>query len=105
MSLKWPGGSAARVGDQHRRLHLHEALGVQEAADGADDLGTLDEGVLHFRIHDQVHVALAVTQIRVGQAVEFLRQDLETLGKQGDLLRMNRYLTCFRLKHRTADSD
>ena len=94
MGLKGPCGSASRVGNQHRSLHFHEALSAQIFPDSSQNPGTLDEGILHLRVHDQVHVTLTVTHIRIRQAMEFLRKHLKALGKKGYLRGMNGYLTC-----------
>ena len=94
MGLKRPCGSAASIGNQHRGLHFHKALSAQIFADGSQYPGTLDEGILHLCVHDQVHVALAVTHIRICQAMELLRKHLKALGKKGHLCGMNGYLAC-----------
>ena len=83
-----PGRGAAGDGVQHGGLHLHIAPAVQdsprtmldELASGCSKLR------LHLRVHDQVHIALAVAQLGVGQAVELLRQGQQGLGQQGDRL-------------------
>ena len=48
--------------------------------------GPDDEVALHLRVHDQVHIPLAVPQLPVLQAVELLRQGQQGLGEQGDVL-------------------
>ena len=89
MGLKGPGRRAAGVGHQHGGLHLHEAAAVQEIADLLKNLGTLDKGVPNFGIHDQIHIALTVTDIRVGKAMELLWKNLKALGQQNHLRRMD----------------
>ena len=80
MCLERSCGCTTCICHQHRGLHLHKSLAVQVFTDAADDLGTFDESVLYFRVHDQVHISLTVTQVCVGQTVELLRQNLEALG-------------------------
>ena len=41
----------------------------------------LDKRVLHFRVDDEIHIALAVAQIGIRQAVELLRQHLQALAR------------------------
>src|SRR5699024_4119526 len=79
MRLKRSCGSASGICHKHRRLNLHEALSVQIFTDRADDPGTFDKCILYFRVHDQIHVSLTVTCIRICQSVELLRKNLETL--------------------------
>lgn len=73
------GDERTRVGTagdgvQHWGFDFEEGLAVEVAADGGDDLGAHDEGVLHVGIHDEVDVALAITELGVGESVEFLWQ-------------------------------
>ena len=86
-------------------FHLHEALAVQIIPDTAEDPGTFDEGVLHIRVHNQIHVSLTVTEIRVGQSVELLGKDLQTLGQQGYGSGMYGNLAGFRGEYFALDAD
>ena len=61
----------------------------------ADDLGTLYKSIFHICVHDQVHITLTVTDIGVGQTVEFLRKDLQALGQQNHAAGMDRNFTGF----------
>ena len=73
-------GRAARVVDKHRRLDFHEIPRVEIAADAGNDLRPLDEGRLDLRVHDEVDISLAVADVRVRQAVELLRKNLQGFG-------------------------
>ena len=73
------GDERTRVGTagdgvQHWGFDFEEGVAVEVAADGGDDFGAHDEGVLHVGIHDEVHVALAIAELGVGESVEFLWQ-------------------------------
>ena len=57
-------------------IHLQKALLVQISADLLQDAAALDEGVLHLRVCDQIHIALTVTHLGIGQAVELLTTPL-----------------------------
>ena len=92
MCNKGPGGRAAGDGVQHGGLHLHEAPAVHEVPHMLDELGADDKIALHVGVDDQVHIALAVTQLRVGQAVELLRQGEQRLAQQGHLLAAHGHL-------------
>ena len=45
-------------------------------------MGSLDKSIPHFRVHNKVHIPLAVAGVCICQAVEFLRQDLQALGEE-----------------------
>ena len=105
MGFEGAGRRAAGVCDQHGGFDLHETLAVQEAADGAEDPGPLDEGILAVRIHDQIHVPLAVPQIHIRQPVELLRQGLERLAQQGEGNGVHRDFSGFGFENRSADAD
>ena len=68
-------------------------------------LGTLDKGIFHFRIHDQIHISLTVTCICICQTVELLRQDLQTLGEQDYFCGMNGNLAGLCLEYLSLDAD
>jgi len=62
---------AARNGLHHRRLDFEIAVRDKEAAQGLDDARAHDEGASRFGIHDQVHVALPITYLLIGEPVKF----------------------------------
>ena len=101
MRLKRSCRRSACVCHQHRSLDFHKALAVQIFADRADDFRTLDKSILYLRIHDQIHVSLAVTKVCVRQPVELLREDLKALAQKRQAGYMDGNLAGFRLKHRT----
>ena len=63
------GRCAAGNGLQDRRFHFQASGRVEVAAHRGDDLRPLDEGFLHLRVYDEVHIALAVAELRIGKAV------------------------------------
>jgi hypothetical protein len=65
--LEGLGRGAAIDGMQHRRLDLHEAVILHEAADAGDDLRALLETQLRIGVGQDVEMALAVAQLDVGQ--------------------------------------
>ena len=73
---------AAQDRMQKRRFDLVEALLLHVAADGCHDLETLLERALDLGVHDKVDIALAITRLLVGQAVELLRQRAQRLGQK-----------------------
>ena len=105
MRLEGAGRRAAGVGDEHGRLDLHEAARVEEAADLADDQGALDKGIAHVGVDDQVHIALTIARVHVGQAVELLGQRLERLRQQRERIGVDRGLAGLGLKHGTGDAN
>ena len=105
MGFKRTCGSAACIGHQHRGLHLDEALTVQIAANAADDSRALNESVLHLGIHDEIHIALAVTHVNIGQAVILLGEDLQALGEQRYLFCMDGDFTGFGFENIALNAD
>ena len=105
MGLKGTRRSSAGVAHQHRRLHFQESFSVQVSPDSADNMRTLDKGIPCLRVHDQIHVSLAIARVRVGQAVIFLRKDLQALGEKSDLRRMDGDLSRLGLEHFALQAD
>ncbi len=87
-----PGGGAAGDGVEDGGLHLQVVSLVQELAHMLDEGGADAEGTAHVLVHDQIHIALAVAHLLVGQAVEFLGQRLEGLGEKRHLVGLDRDL-------------
>ena len=84
MGHEGPGRRAAGDRLHHRCFHFEEIVGSHEFADQVDDPGALDENLPHLGVDDQVDIALPVTGLHVGQAVEFLRQGQKRLGQEPD---------------------
>ncbi len=92
-------------GREDGRVHLQEAASVQECAQLPQDIAALDEGVLHVGIDDQVQIALAIAGVGVLQAVELLRQRVQRLGQQGDLLGVHAHLAGLGGEHEALHAD
>lgn len=90
---------------EYRRLDLEVIAIIEVRADGLDDLRALAEGVADLRVHDEVEVALAVTDVDVLQAVELLRQRAQRLREQVEVLDADRHLAAVRLEDDAADAD
>ena len=83
---------ASRDGVHHGSLHLQKAVIFEELADEADDAAAHDEDLAHFRIHDQIEIALAVAQLFVletmvlfGQRDDRFGDEIELLDVEGEL--------------------
>ena len=66
---------------ENRGLNLHVTVCLHELADDGDDLGALAEYVADLGVHNEVNVALAITNLAVGEAVELLWQRTQRLGE------------------------
>ena len=73
----------------HRRFDFKVTALVKEAAQRLQRLGALDEDFAGVEIGEQVHIALAVAQFDVGQAVKLLRQRQHGLGEEGEALNVD----------------
>ena len=100
-----PGDGAAGDGLHHGGFNFDVAARVEEGADGFHDLAALDEDVAHLRIHEEVDVALAVTEFDVGEPVPFLGERQQVFGKEGQFFDVNAELAGARAKQITARAD
>ncbi len=96
MRRKRLGVGAAQGLLQDGRLDLEVALALHVTADARDDLTALAEGVAHLGIHDEVHVALAVADLAIREAMELLGQGAQRLGEQLHMRGAHRELTATR---------
>ena len=98
-------GRAAGNGLQHRRFYFKEALAVQKSPDFADNSGTLDKRIPHFRVYNQIQISLTVAQFLVFQTVEFFRQYLQAFGEQDDFLCVYRNFARFCLEYKAFNTN
>ena len=61
-------------GVEHGSFHFIEAFSVKEFSYCRHDFAALDEEFLHFGVGDEVNVALAVSQFRIGESVILFRK-------------------------------
>ena len=83
---------AARDRLHHRRLDLEETLARHEFPDHLHDAAARLEHAARLLAHDEVHVALAVLLLLVGEPVEFLRQRPQRLHEQAQVRHFHRKL-------------
>ncbi len=69
---------------EHGGFDFEVAAVVEEAADGAEDGGALDEGLADVGVHEEVDVALAVAEFGVFEAVELVGEGEHGLGEEGE---------------------
>ena len=86
------------------RLHLDVAARVEEAPDLRHHGAAGHEGGPHLRAHHEVHVALAVTRLHVGEAVPLLRRRQQRLGEEVQLGGLHRQLALARAHHVAGDA-
>src|SRR6266513_4619030 len=92
MPLEWLRVRAAGDRLHHRRFDLQETLARHEFPDHVHDAAARLEHAARLLAHDEVHVALAVPLLLVGEPVEFLRQRPERLHEQAQARRFYREL-------------
>ena len=105
--------SASGNGRKGGRLDLGVAVAVEEGAHGLEDGGTLQEGVLHALVDNEIDVTLAVAKLGVVEGVIDVtigiclddRQRLEALGEYCQLLRMDANLARLCAEHIALDAD
>ena len=98
------GRGTSLDGLQNRGLNFHEAVSFHVATEGRDDSGTLAEGLAHVLVHDQVDIALTITGLLVGKAVELLGQRTNGLGKKREATRRHGELATLSANHNALDA-
>ena len=105
MGLKGTRGCAARVVDQHRCLHLHEAFLIEESADRGDDRRAFAEHIFGFRIGDQIQITFSVYRVRIGQAVELFRERTEGFAQELKIRSMDGQLAGLRTENESLHTE
>src|SRR6202035_2503224 len=82
MRLERTRRGTAGNGVQHRGFHLQKSARVQEGAQVADYGGTRFEYAPAVLVHDQIDIAPAITQFRIGDTVPLVGQWAQRLGEQ-----------------------
>ena len=97
---------------QDRGLHLGVTCLVEHLTHRAQDRRALEERVLHAVVDNQIHITLAVTLLRVIEAVVshavFVfddRQRTQRFSQNRQFLGMNAYLAHLRTEDETLDTD
>ena len=83
----------ARYDLHHRRLDFHEVQCVEEAPQVLDDPRSRAEHRPALLVYDQVHVALPVALLDVGQPVPLVRQRTQRLDQQSQPFDAHRQLS------------
>ena len=104
---EWSSCGATRDGLQNWRFHLHVSGIVKNAAHGAHDSISLAENLLNTRVHNEVNVALTVTNFRVGELIVYVsigiflynRKRAQALGKHDQFLHVQAHFACLRGEH------
>ena len=105
MCFKGASRGSACICNKHRGLDLDKALGIEIFADGADDLRTLDKGILDLGIHNEVEISLTVAGINVCKSVELFGQGAQRLRKHLYLLCVDAYLAHSGAKNKALNTD
>ena len=64
---------------QNGSLNLHVTVVFHVLSDNGDDLRTLAEHVTYLGVHNKVNVALTISDLTIGKAVELFRQGTQRL--------------------------
>src|SRR5205823_12440897 len=89
MRDEWLGNGAAGDRLHHRGFDFHKPVLTEELPHGLHQLRALQEDFPDLGIHEQVHVALPVAQLDVGQAMPFLGKREKVLREKRSLLHMD----------------
>jgi len=102
---EWACRRAAGNRLKHRRLNLEVTSPLHEPADRRDDLEASLEDVTHLGIRNEVHVALTVARLGVGEPMILLGQRPKRLRQQGDLAGLHRELAPAASQHDARGAD
>ena len=86
-------GSPAGDGVKYWSLHLYIAPSIHKIAHMLDELRTDNKVSLHLGVDNQIHIALAITQLGIGKPVKLLRQRQQSLAQQSHLLHPHRHFS------------
>ena len=89
----------------HRRFDFDKSPIGEKLPHGLHQLRALQEDVADFGIHEQIHVALPVAQLDVGQAMPFFGKGQQVLGEKRNLLDMDGELSRPGAEQVTAHAD
>ena len=105
MSDKRPRHSSAGDGLHHRSFNFDESVRFHRAPQRLHQFAALQKNVAHARIHDEIDIALAVTQFHVSEPVPLLGQGQKILAEERYLLHMDREFAGARAKQIAADAN
>jgi hypothetical protein len=96
---------AAVAGLQDRGLDLDEPFAVEVGADRSDHPRADDRVAPRVLVHEQVEVSLAVAHLRIGDAVERVRQRAADLAEEDELVDGDRRLAAACLRRPAGYAD
>ena len=102
--FKGSGVGAAGDHGENRSFHFKIAPVIQELSDAFNDHSSLAEYLPYVFIHDEVHISLTISHVRIGQTVEFFREDLYGFREKHDFRRSDGDLPRLRPEYRTFNS-
>ena len=112
MSNEWARTCTTSNTLQGRSFYLSITSLIEELAHGTQYDSTLQEGIFHTLIHNEVNITLTITLLWVFKLIVCLtvlilnnRQWLQALRQNGNLLSMNRDFSHLCLEHFTLHSD
>ena len=90
---------------QHRRFDLQKSPCIEEGTQVAHDSRARLEHAAALFVHDEIHVAAPVAQLRIGDAVPLVGQRTQRLGEKHQALRAHRQLARLGAKQRPLGAD
>jgi hypothetical protein len=99
-------GGTTRNGLQNRCVHFEKTLFVVVISNGVDDFRTFDKRVFDLRIHNQIHITLAIALFGIGECIKGLTiflfhdwQGFERFAQHGKRPHVNTDFAHLRNKH------
>ena len=98
-----PGRGSPRDGLHHRGLDLDVAARIEEPSDLSDHAAPGQEGATNLRVGHEVHVALPIADLDVGEPVPLLGRRQQGLAEEGQLAGFDRELALAGAHHAARD--
>ena len=90
---------------QHWRFNFQKVRAIQVAANKVDNRRADAEGIAHFRINNQINIALAVTHFLIGQTMKLIWQWTQCFGQQLIVVHLYIEIAFTRLVQRTGNTN
>ena len=88
----------------HGRFHFGKSFSIEETANPLDDFASFAKNILHFVVHDQIQIPMAIPGFHIFQAVPFFRKHPDNFGKKCEAFDFNCFLAFVRQEKRAFDS-
>ena len=105
MSDEWTSCCTTSNGAKYWSLNLQEVTAVQILTNRLYDISTSHKGIHNLRVHDEINIALAITDFSIGKTMELLRQRTKRLGEKIKIINSYSQLATAGTENMSLDTD